>query len=170
MSSNVKAALIGLVAIALAIAALIFFIRDRNSSSAINAHLRTTANHLTPHLERPGGHWAAAGSFREKYRQFAAREQMVIKRLQRSLPQRQFLQIQLIPQHGTAPGLLLASRAGTRVLVNPIDLLLTQTSRQPRYISIQQSGALYQAFVQPLKLPQALRRQHVAALLEVIQG
>ncbi len=170
MSSNVKAALIGLVAIALAIGALLFFVRERNATTAIRTHLRTTATLLTPKLQQPGGQWASARSFREKYRQFAAREQLIINGSRHRMPQHQFLQIQLIPQQGTAPGLLLTSRAGTRVLVNPVDLLVSQTSRQPRYVEVQQNGALYQAFLQPLKLPQPLRGQHVAALLEVLQG
>jgi len=170
MSSNVKAALIGLVVIALAIAALLFFVRDRNDANAINSHLLTVANQVSPRLQRPGGRWAAAPSFKEKYRRFAAREQLIIERSKRAMPRQQFLQIQLVPRQGAAPAVLLTSRRGAPVIVNPVDLLVTATSRQARPVTVQQHGAVYQVILKPLDLPEPFRRQHVEAVLEVIQG
>jgi len=170
MSSNVKAALIGLVVIALAIAALLFFVRDRNDANAINDHLLTVANQVSPRLQRPGGRWAAAPSFKAKYRQFTAREKVIIEKSGRGMPQQQLLQIQLVPPQGAAPAVLLTSRSGTPVVVNPLDLLLTATSLQARYVTVQQGGAVYQVFLKPLDLPEPLRRQRVSGVLEVIQG
>lgn len=170
MSSNVKAALIGLVVIALAIAALLLFVRDRNDANAVNSHLLTVANQVSPRLQRPGGRWAAAPSFKEKYRQFAAREQVIIDRSKRGMPRQQFLQIQLVPRQGAAPAVLLTSRRGTRVIVNALDVLLAVTTHQPRYVTVQQHGAVYQVLLKPLDLPEPLRGQHVTGVLEVFQG
>jgi len=170
MSSNVKAALIGVVAIALAIAALLLFVRGRNNANAINTHLQTVANQLSPRLQQPGGGWTTAPSFKEKYRQFAAREQAVIERSTRRMPRQQFVQIQLVPRQGAAHAILLTSRPGSRVVVPPVALLLTATTRQPRYVTVQQRGAMYQVFLKPLDLPEPFRGQHVAAVLEVVQG
>jgi len=170
MSSNVKAALIGLVAIALASVALLLFIRDRNTTAAVNKHLQTTANQVTPHLQQPGGRWAAAPSFKAMYRQFAAQEQAVLNRFQQRMPRRQFVQIALIPMHGLAPGLILTSRPGPRILVAPVYILLTAASRQARYVTVQQSGAQYQVLLKPLNVPQPLRRHRVSAVLEVLQA
>ncbi len=170
MSSNVKAALIGVIVIALAIAALLFFVRDRNNADAINTHLLTVANQVSPRLQESSGRWAAAPSFKEKYRQFTAREQLIIEKSKRGMPRQQFLQIQLVPRQGAAPAVLLSSRAGAPVIVKPVDLLLTATSRQSRPVTVQQHGAVYQVFLKPLDLPEPFRRQHVEAVLEVIQG
>ncbi len=170
MSTNVKAALIGLVVIALAIAALLLFVRDRNNANAVNSHLLTVANQVSPRLQRPDGRWAAAPSFKEKYRRFAAREQVIIERFKRDMSKQQFLQIQLVPRQGAAPAVLLTSRRGTRVIVNALDVLLAVTSRQPRYVTVQQHGAVYQVVLKSLILPEPFRRQNVTAVLEVIQG
>ena len=170
MSSNVKAALIGLVVIALAIAALLFFVSNRNDANAINSHLLTVANQVSPRLQRPGGRWAAAPSFKEKYRRFAAREQLIIEKSKRAMPRQQFLQIQLVPRQGAAPAVLLTSRRGTRVIVNALDVLLAVTTRQPRYATVQQRGAVYQVVLKPLILPEPFRRENVTAVLEVVQG
>ena len=170
MSSNVKAALIGLVVIALAIAALLLFVRDRNDANAINSHLLSVANQVSPRLQRPGGRWAAAPSFKEKYQGFAAREQVVIERSKRGLQKQQFLQIQLVPRQGAAPAVLLTSRRGTRVIVNALDVLLAATTHQPRYVTVQQRGTVYQVVLKPLILPEPFRRQNVTAVLEVVQG
>ncbi len=170
MSSNVKAALIGLVVIALAIAALLLFVRDRNDANAINSHLLTVANQVSPKLQRPGGRWAAAPSFKAEYRQFAAREQVILESSSRGMPQHQFLQIQLVPRQGAAPAVLLTSRRGTRVIVNALDVLLAATTHQPRYVTVQQRGTVYQVVLKPLILPEPFRRQNVTAVLEVVQG
>ena len=165
-----KAALIGVVVIALAIAALLFFVRGRNDANAVNSQLLTVANRVSPQLQQPSGRWAAAPSFKEKYRQFAAREQAIIERSKRGMPQHQFLQIQVVPRQGAAPAVLLTSPGDTRVIVNPLDLLLAVTSRQPRYVTVQQSGAVYQVVLKPLVLPEPFRRENVTAVLEVVQG
>jgi hypothetical protein len=95
---------------------------------------------------------------------------VVIERSKRGLQKQQFLQIQLVPRQGAAPAVLLTSRRGTRVIVNALDVLLAATTHQPRYVTVQQRGAVYQVVLKPLILPEPFRRQNVTAVLEVVQG
>lgn len=169
MSSNLKSALIGLIVIAAAIIALLFVIRGRNAN-AIDTHLATTANRLAPRLAQPGGSWASAPSFAQKYERFVARERIVLQRSKHLMLGQQFVQIQLVPRVGTAPAMVLSSRHGLEVMVNPAVLLVTAATNQPRYATVYQRGTTYQTYLTPLNLPQALRNNHVTAVLEVIQG
>lgn len=167
MSSNVKAALIGLAVIAVAIVALLFVIRGRNPN-AINAHLRATADQLAPRLPQPGGNWAAAPSFVQRYERFKSRQQIVLQQSRHLIPPKQFVQLELVPPTGTAAtAAILTSRPGLPMIVDPGALLLTATTGQARYVTAQQAGTTYQVYLTPVKLPGVLSQRHVTEVIEV---
>lgn len=169
MSSNLKTALIGLAVIAVALVVLLFVIRGRNTTSQ-DPQLRTTGERLAPRLQQARGKWASAPSLLKRYEGFASKEQIILEGSKQLIPANQFVQVQLIPPAGTAAAVVLSSRTGVPVNVDPASLLLTTATKQPRYATSQQGGTNYQVYLMPLQIPQSLQRDNVKGIIEVVEG
>lgn len=169
MSSNLKTALIGLAVIAVVFIVLLFIVHNRTSNTQ-DPHLRDTAERLVPKLQRSSGKWASARTVLKRYEYFASQEQIILEHSKNLIPSGQFVQIQLVPPHGTASALVLSSRAGAPMNVDATSLLLTAATKQPRYVSVQQAGTTYQVYLAPLPIPGVLRRDNVTGVIEVAES